>query len=199
MKIESIIKRDPPTRIRLGGTVYQFAVDSEGRHVVDVTNEEHIARLLSIPEGYRVVLEKDEKKADKILDKHPQDDGEPANDNIEPIGSTVHPEEIDLGGGHIVGRDVAMQVAIEDNGLTVEQWNALRDDERHNLIDTVLDGMASQLSVGDDDQGSEEEGDTESPAELDRDQLAAEYKERFGKAPHGKWSAEKILDELNKA
>lgn len=190
MKIQSIIKRNPPTRITLGGKVYQFTEDSEGRHVVDVADEEDIARLLSIPEGFRVVLDKDEKKADKILDKHPQDD-DPADEEVKPIGSTVHPEEIDLGNGHVVGRDTAMELAIKENELTTEQWNALREDERHTMIDSVLDAMAEELTTKDETK--------EEAKELDRDQLAGEYKERFGKAPHGKWSAEKILDELSKA
>lgn len=193
MKIESIIKRDPPTRIRLGGKVYQFQIDGDGRHVVDVTDEEHIARLLSIPEGFRLVLSKDEKKGDAIQAKHPQAQTT-ANDNgVEPVASTVHPAEIELGEGVTVTQDVVIQAALKTSSLSAEQWNALRDDERHYLIDNELDAMAATLN------GDEEGGEAEEPAPLDRDQLAAEYKERFGKAPHGKWSAEKILDELNKA
>lgn len=193
MKVQSIIKRDPPTRIVMDGVVYQFEVDSEGRHVVEVKDEEHFSRLLSIPEGYRVVMEKDEHKTGKSMAMHQQVDNKTVGENVEPIGSTVHPEEIDLGGGHIVSLDVAVEVAIKDNELTAVQWNALSEDERHALIDAALDGMASHLEGKGDEQGGEID-----TVELDRDQLAAEYRERFGKAPHGKWSAEKILEALSK-
>lgn len=52
--IECILKRDGGTKIDLGNTTYHFAPDSEGRHVAMVADPDHIGRLLSISEGYRI-------------------------------------------------------------------------------------------------------------------------------------------------
>lgn len=52
--IECILKRDGGTKIDLGGMTYHFAPDPEGRHVAMVADPDHISRLLSIPEGYRL-------------------------------------------------------------------------------------------------------------------------------------------------
>lgn len=57
MKIESIIKRPGGTSVTLGGVVYHFAPDAEGRHVADVDNPEHVGVLLGIKEGYRYLAE----------------------------------------------------------------------------------------------------------------------------------------------
>jgi hypothetical protein len=52
MKIESHIRRKNGSNIKLGTEVYNFRADKLGRHVAEVTNEEHIGRLLSITECY---------------------------------------------------------------------------------------------------------------------------------------------------
>ena len=54
MLIECILKRDGGTKVELGNTTYHFAPDSEGRHVAMVADPDHIGRLLSISEGYRI-------------------------------------------------------------------------------------------------------------------------------------------------
>lgn len=60
MKIESILKRKNGTKISLGGIDYHFKPDEKGRHVANVTDQAHLAKLLSIPEGYRLVLDDEE-------------------------------------------------------------------------------------------------------------------------------------------
>lgn len=53
MLIESIIKRPKGTKVELGGILYQFLPDHEGRHVAEVDEESHIAQLLAVKDGYR--------------------------------------------------------------------------------------------------------------------------------------------------
>ena len=55
MLIESIIKREGGTHITLGGVRYSFMPDAEGRHVAQIDNPEHAAKLLAIKEGYRAI------------------------------------------------------------------------------------------------------------------------------------------------
>lgn len=55
VKILSISPNDPPEgrHVTLGKTVYHFAPNERGHNVCEVTDQAHIDRLLSIPEGYR--------------------------------------------------------------------------------------------------------------------------------------------------
>jgi len=54
MKIESIIRRKAGTKVQLGDNKYHFAPGEDGgAHVAEVTEPADIARLLSIPEGFR--------------------------------------------------------------------------------------------------------------------------------------------------
>lgn len=53
MLIECILRRTGGTHVDLGSAIYHFAPDEAGRHVADVTDDDHIDRLLAIPEGYR--------------------------------------------------------------------------------------------------------------------------------------------------
>lgn len=52
MLIESKIRRKNGTHVTMGEESYHFAPDATGRHVADVKDPDHIARLLSITEGY---------------------------------------------------------------------------------------------------------------------------------------------------
>jgi len=52
MKIICKLKRAGGTKVELGKTTYHFVEDKDGDHVAEVTDEKHIARLLSIPEAY---------------------------------------------------------------------------------------------------------------------------------------------------
>lgn len=60
MKIESIIQRPGGSFIPMGDVTYHFApTDKDGRHTAEVEDDDHIARFLSIREGYRLAKEKD--------------------------------------------------------------------------------------------------------------------------------------------
>lgn len=192
MKVESIIKRNPPTSITLGDTAYQFEIDSEDRHVCEVSDEQHLARLLSIPEGYRLVLEKGQKapdlsKVDPIVPA-----AAPTVQPTEPElkGSGQHPDTIDLGGDKTIALADVIKLAFEASKLDAEAWNALRDDERADHIDGILDGLAEE-------DGNDEANDDDKLAKT-RAQLADEYEKKFGKKPHGKWTVERITEELKK-
>lgn len=54
--IESKIQRKGGTLVDLDGTIYHFTPDAKGRHVAAVSNPEHIAKFLQIPEGYRMLV-----------------------------------------------------------------------------------------------------------------------------------------------
>lgn len=53
--LESIIKREGGTRFTMGTTAYHFAPDTQGRHVAVVSDGDHLAKLLAIPEGFRLL------------------------------------------------------------------------------------------------------------------------------------------------
>lgn len=52
--IESILKRKGGTRVKLDDTDYHFVADDDGRHIASVSDADHIAKLLAIPEGFRL-------------------------------------------------------------------------------------------------------------------------------------------------
>jgi len=54
MDIESKLKREGGSRIQLGATEYHFAPGDDGAHVAAVDDDEHVATLLAIPEGFRI-------------------------------------------------------------------------------------------------------------------------------------------------
>jgi hypothetical protein len=224
MKIESIIKRDPPTEVVLGDTTYKFAPDSQGRHVAEVTDKHHIARLLSIAEGYQLADDETLPKSVKTeLDKELEVRTQGQQATFQPVdehvlkGSTVHPATFDIKGEQISIEDV-IAVAHEESAMTTAEWNALPDEDRHNLIDAVLDAMAGEEGPVDPNQTgtaqSTQQGDKEeapkdnaakddgakdeAAAKAERDELAAQWKARTGSLPHYKWTADKIRAELAK-
>ena len=64
---------------------------------------------------------------------------------------------------------------------------------------TVATGVAPLPTQSPTEQAGEQGAD-EPPADTSelRALLVTQYKEKFGKAPHGKWTVEKITEELNK-
>lgn len=218
MKIESIIKRDPPTEIDLDGTVYKFKPDEHGRHVAEVTDKHHIARLLSISEGYQLADDEPLPKAvqtelDRELEERTNPMSQPVltpDDSQALKGSTVHPAVIDLGNGETIELDDVIDAAYETSGMTTDEWNALSDEERHAKIDETLDAMVGGDDTDDTDDGDQPPASTDQkPAETkpsddkaqhdaERDAVAQEYKAKFGKLPHYKWTIEKIREELAK-
>ena len=233
MKIESIIKRDPPTEVTLGDTTYKFQPDDHGRHVADVTDKHHIARLLSISEGYQ--LADDDEKLPKSVQTELNKEVEertkqqpvltPVDDTVLK-GSTVHPATFDIKGEQVSIEDVIFE-AHSLSGMTTAEWNEMPDDARHDLIDAALDAMSDEEDPVDPNQTGTTQTTTapadEVPAkspptpeaeaskgkaadkpddkaqhDADREAAAQDYKAKFGKLPHYKWTIEKIREELAK-
>lgn len=74
MKIECILKREGGSKVEIGGTEYHFAPQADGAHVAEVSNNGHIQRFLSIPEGYRIYGEPDDQHGDGDTDADPDAD-----------------------------------------------------------------------------------------------------------------------------
>jgi hypothetical protein len=74
MKIESIIRRVNGSTVILGDNKYSFVADGDGRHVCEVENEAHVARLLSIKEGFRPL--EDTQAVDLVADNAPNSEPE---------------------------------------------------------------------------------------------------------------------------
>lgn len=227
MKIESIIKRTPPTEVVLGDTTYKFQPDDQGRHVAEVTDKHHIARLLSIVEGFQLAdgeqsLPKSVKtEIDKEVEERSQGQAtlQPVDENVLK-GSTVHPATFDIKGEQVSIEDV-IAVAHEESGMTTAEWNEMPDEARHDLIDAILNAMAGEEDPVDPNQTGtaqttaateavkEEEpkpsaDNAEAPKvkdltpEQELEAAKQEYKAKTGKLPHYKWSIEKIREELAK-
>lgn len=226
MKIESIIKRDPPTEIVLGDTTYKFKPDDKGRHVAEVADKHHIARLLSISEGYQLADdgEKLPKSVQTELNKEVEERTQGQQATFQPVdenilkGSTVHPATFDIKGEQVSIEDV-IAVAHEESGMTTAEWNAMPDEARASLIDAVLDAMAGEEDPVDPNQTGTSQTETGTTAtatatedskpaadadkdkaqhDAEREAAAQAYKAKTGKLPHYKWSIEKINEELTK-
>lgn len=226
MKIESILRRDPPTEVVLGDTTYKFLPDENGRQVAEVTDKHHIARLLSIVEAFQLADENETlpKSVKTELNKELEERTQGQQATFQPVdenvlkGSTVHPATFDIKGEQISIEDV-IAVAHEESGMTTAEWNAMQEEDRHSLIDAVLDAMAGEDDPADPNQTGEshgkQEGETEEAPketadkdggttddkakyEAEREAAAQEYKAKTGKLPHYKWTIEKIRSELAK-
>lgn len=177
MKIECILKRDGGTRTDIGGAVYHFAPLSDGAHVAEVAETDHIDRFLSIPEGYRVYHGQAERKSQPEPITRP--------DTVKPVeqpkpsvmlsGSEQHPPEFTIAGKVYTQLDV-VQIAFAASGLTSDEWNDLGEDERAAKIDIALDDLSETAD--------------------ERAELVAQYEAKFGKKPHGKASIETIKAKL---
>lgn len=57
MLVECKLKRPGGSQVELGGVTYHFKDDGTGRHVAMVSNSDHLGRLLSITEGYKLAAD----------------------------------------------------------------------------------------------------------------------------------------------
>lgn len=194
MLLKCPVIREGGSTYEVGGTDYHFKPQADGEHVAEVTNPAHQDRFLEI--GFRL-YRADEKKAAAPANPAPPKKSQP----LVWAPSTEHPAEIDLGEGRMVKiADVIGRIA-EAQGLDAAMWNGLEAERRHKLIDDMLDTMAAEAPAGEGATGGlageKDDGLGEDP-EANRDALVAEYKEKFGKKPHHRWSAAKIREELAK-
>lgn len=189
MKIVSKIKRRNGHSVTLGDTAYKFLPPD---YAAEVSEKAHIERLMSIPEGYGI--------ADAEPEESTQPNPDKAEDHAELLGSELHPASFEIG-GKTIEQSVVVTMAAGDR--TPEEWNALSEGERADLIDEQLDKLAESAEYGDesaDDHAEEQplEGDLNGDGNLEREELAKLYESKFGKRPHGKWNADRISEELKK-
>lgn len=174
MQIKSIIERKNGNTVELDGVTYEFNPPS---YIADVTEKAHIARFLSIPEGYEVVTDGKEKPSKPKKADEKQEDKQ-----VILLGSDVHPSAFEINGIEYSLGDV-VQRAFAAAGMNHTAWNELSEGERADLIDAELDKLANPTPVviGEDQV---------------RELLVEQYVEKFGKKPHHKLSNEKICAEL---
>jgi hypothetical protein len=228
MKIECILRRDPPALVVLGVTAYQFQPDEQGRHVCDVEDNAHLARLLSISEAYR--LPGDEPIPQALIPAIVEQSLPTAAATLAPVdenlikGSTVHPATFDLGGAEPTELDDVVAHALDLSGLTTPEWNSLPDEDRHNFIDIALDALDTRKPEDVTEQNTppvieppvakpttetapvsvagNSNGDALKDGldatDAEREALAVAYKAKFGARPHYKWTIEKITEEMAK-
>lgn len=91
MMIESLIRRANGTLVTLGGVKYHFVPDGDGRHVAEVENEEHMAKFLAVPTGYRLVLGSAPKKP--VVDPNIVDPAPSSNASVVGQEQSQEPDE----------------------------------------------------------------------------------------------------------
>lgn len=77
MLIQSKLKREGGTIVVLGDTEYHFKDDGKGNHVCKVDDEAHIARFLSITEGYHEAGKKAGKQSPPAEENNDDEDALP--------------------------------------------------------------------------------------------------------------------------
>lgn len=95
MIIESLIKRKAGTTVKLGDLTYFFnATETEPRHLCEVKDAEHIARLLSVKEGFREAEGKKKanqaQAADKNSEQTTANEASPVANVTAPAAETVN-------------------------------------------------------------------------------------------------------------
>ena len=171
MKIECVLKRGGGTRVDIDGINYHFAPLPDGAHVADVENKSHIKRFLSIPEAYELYV------PDSAI---PVSTGttvfEPVapqgNEQVALHGTSVHMSSFEINGRTYTLGDVVAK-AHTASGLSVEDWNAMPEAGRADMIDAELDKLAADFDA-------------------DRSDLVAKYQAKFGRKPHPATSSEKL-------
>lgn len=187
--IESKLKRQGGTILPFGAITYHFLPYTDGAHVCEIANEEHIDRLLSIPEGYRVYRGTGQPVA--------QVAGAASAPAVDPAPAPAAAPEILLGGDFpatftIHGVDYQLGTivarACKNSGLNAEVWNAQPQEVRDDLIDAELNAI---------DEAGQAETKAAAAAVDERAALVAEYVALFGKKPHYSATTQKLRDMID--
>ena len=187
MKIECLQRRKGgSTGYTRGGTAaYHFKPDDQGRLVAEITNQEHAAHFLGIPEGYRFLKTND-------------------TDTI--------PEGVRLIAGNIADPDAVdrLESELQVSKLLVEKLSADLKESREriaaqaseiadlkrriDLADTALDGepdAPTEVQVPTDEPKADAP-DAKPEKSAERLKLEDAHKAKFGRKPHHNLSDEKI-------
>lgn len=193
MQIKSVIERAKGHRVDLDGVSYEFLPTGNPPYVADVKNEAHIARLLAIPEGYKVL----------IVDGQaaPHIPAAPAKveptDQVTLLGSDVHPSAFEIHGKeYSLGQIV--QLAFEAFDANAQAWNLLDEGERADLIDAELNKLEAAGPEKPTDP-ADTNGDGVVDTAEEREALVKLYEAKFGKKPHHMAGIAKIRADLEKA
>lgn len=191
MKIQCILLREGGSKVELDGLEYHFEPVADGCHVAIVANDNHADRFLAIPEAFKLYRGEHEPTAKEPLKLRATVITDPTDVRVLPsspvsvlLGSSVHEATYEIGTNTYQLGDI-VNMAFEKSGLTAEEWNELEEEDRHAKIDIVLDDLAEAA-----DKAPEE--DKTEPAANEREELAAQYKAKFGKAPHYRLSIDNM-------
>ena len=145
MKIKTLIVHPKGSVIDLPGAQYTPVLQPDGEQVFEVTDPEHAERLLAIKEGFAEYAPGNAVPAAAVKEAaKPAEEKKPGAEVL--IGSSVHPAAFTIGGKALqLGNVVAM--AHTTSGLSVADWNALPDDERHERIDAELDRLQAEAEA----------------------------------------------------
>lgn len=174
MKIECTIRRKLGSTVTLGTTTYKFG-PGDGPHIAEVTDEDHIARLLAVPDSFKI----HNPKGGKAAPVAPA----PAASVETLLGSSSHPASFEINGKTYSLGEVA-SMAHEASGLSVADWNAASEEDRASAIDDQLDLLANE---------EEDDGDDELEA------ARRAYREKFDKEPHPKAKAATLRAKVEEA
>jgi hypothetical protein len=143
MKIKTLIVHPKGSVITLPGAEYRPEIQPDGEQVFEVKDPAHIERLLAITEGFAEYAP-GKAAAVKKADDKPAEVAKTGAEIL--VGSSVHPATFEIGGQTFqLGTVVAM--AHTASGLSVADWNALADDERHARIDAELDRLEAEAEA----------------------------------------------------
>lgn len=220
MKIESVIRRPQGTKVELDNVLYHFKPEGEDdpRHVADVKRDEHIRTFLSIPEGYRPL---EGEKVSASLQKQIDEDTELKGSTVHAAVYEIHGEKVDLDSLVLMAFDDSGLSREEWNELDDQKryvyldktLASLKGEDKEPIEQVPEDSPMTGEGYPSPEEGGKatteltattaeqlekaKEAKGEQPEELDRDALAAKYKEKFGRKPHHSMSAERIKAALD--
>lgn len=138
MKIECKLKREGGSHIDFGSVVYHFAPDKNGSHVAEVTDKDHIGRLLSINEAYQIA----------------DDDAPAPKTKSVPVKEESQKAESDTGGDDDTGDDEggesdeeAQAAATVRAGLVADYLKAFGKNPHHKLTDDSIRAKLAEKSA----------------------------------------------------
>jgi len=217
MKIESTIRRKNGTVVTLDDHRYHFQPSAtDPRHLADVEVKAHIARFLSIPEGYQIP--DGEAPADPIDPPAPitgtlagvQDpDGIVRTlDQLEEVELRALAIELEIDGARDLTKE-QLVTAIQAEEVEIEGIDTSKPAEQKTETDEEAAQRAADEAArlqAEEDARKQAELDKTGEAkkdatggELDRDALVKLYEQKFGKKPHRSLKAERIKQLLEES
>lgn len=204
--VECIVSKKPEgKRVELFGTIYHFRPQPDGAHVAEVPDDRHRAAFLRVKEGYRA-YEADAPRivaprhADPAVNAALLGNGDlkvPTSPRIERdadeataglMGSNKIPAELVDSTGRVYQAHEVVQLAYERSGFPQRAWNKMAEEERDARCRDIVDELKLDEANKPKSEATQEKGA--------RDQAAARFHELAGRAPHHKWSVDRILDEI---